>query len=106
MLAVREHSRGAVLRCSLAVGVRRSGASFCAHAGSLDRRLCMLAPNRRLPSCLVPVIILDALRPCRSEYLLDNCPPVQQHLGDRAFLGLPTTTAVGRVSVNPVLAGV
>ncbi len=64
--------RSAVLRCDHEGDARRSGASFCAQADALDRRLCMVAPSRRLPSCLAPVIILGALRPCRSEYLLAN----------------------------------
>jgi len=42
--------RSAVLRCDHEGDARRSGASFCARADALDRRLCMVAPSRRLLS--------------------------------------------------------
>ena len=63
MLAIREHTRGAVLRCGQDVDGGRSGALFCARAGVVGGshgtgcpvQLCVLCGQRRGPSVLAPV---------------------------------------------------
>ena len=60
VLALSEHTRGAVLRCDQAGGGRRSGALFGARAGVLDRQLGRdraypTAPEGEGSSLCVPV---------------------------------------------------
>jgi hypothetical protein len=40
LLAIREHTRGAVLRCSYESDKRRFGAAFCARAGAASGTGC------------------------------------------------------------------
>src|ERR1035437_205032 len=67
VLAVREHSRGAVLRCAQGGDGRRYGASFCAGRGARDRRL---GSGRRHPPHREPKAVLSTLRTGNATYLL------------------------------------
>jgi hypothetical protein len=67
VLAVREHTRGAVLRCGHDGDGRRSGALLGARAGVVDRRL---GCGRRHGQLWLPSAVLFALRPGQAASVL------------------------------------
>ena len=64
-LAIREGSRGAVLRCAHDSDGRRSGAAFCTWRGARDRRL---GSGRRHPPHREPKAVLSTLRTGNAAY--------------------------------------